>query len=626
MDFGVYADKVCSADEAMATIQPGSNIFVGTACATPRMLLRELESLRRPPDDVTIYSFLTDGALVFVDGKPKSKYKHKCFFVGMEMRDAIQHGIAAYIPVSLAELPKLIRNGRFQIEVAMLQVSAPNPNGYVSLGVSVDISQIAARYSKRIIAEVNPNMPFTFGDSVIHLKDIDRVVVCDTPMVEYTHPLADDVAQQIAAYISGIIEDESTLQIGLGRIPNAALSYLLDRRDLGVHTDVITDSILDLIQNGNITGRKKTLHCDKVVTSYCMGTKRLYEYINLNPMFEFRPIEYVCDPTIIEKNNRFVSISQAFAVDLSGQICTDQLGGKFYGGVSTQPDFLRGAARSPGGKPIICLRSASENGEESFIRPQLLPKEGVGISRSDVHYVVTEYGMAYLFGKSIGERAVSLIEIAAPQFRPWLLEEAKNLGYLPAAMTVNIQKPYLIKEERTVTLKDGKIVRLRPSRASDMDAFLELFHSLPEEDVRSRFFRFITTLSYPQIEQLCNVNFDTNVAFVAVAGERENEKIVGSACYFLDPSSNIAEVQYTISPEWQGKGLGKALQNRLKEHAIANGVRGFYASILTSNRRMILMARQAGEDVEITHASGITEVKVYFNARGPTPRSTTTYR
>ena len=615
LDFGVYANKLCSAAEAIASIQPGSHIFVGTACATPRMLLSELESLRIPPDDVTIYSFLTDGALVFVDGKPKSKYKHKCFFVGMEMRDAIQHGIADYIPVSLAELPKLIRNGRFPIEVAMVQVSAPNPNGYVSLGVSVDISQIAARYSKRIIAEVNPNMPFTFGDSVIHLKHIDRLVVCDAPVIEYTHPPADDVGQQIAAYIAGIIEDESTLQIGLGRIPNAALPYLLHRRDLGVHTDVITDSILDLIENGNITGRKKTLHCDKVVTSYCMGTKRLYEYINLNPMFEFRPIEYVCDPSIIEKNNRFVSISQAFAVDLSGQICTDQLGGRFYGGVSTQPDFLRGAARSPGGKPIICLRSTNENGEESFIRPQLLPKEGVGISRSDVHYVVTEYGMAYLFGKSISERAVSLIEIAAPQFRPWLLEEAKRLGYLPASMTVNTLKPYLIEEERTVTLKDGGTVRLRPSRASDMDTFLELFHSLPEEDVYTRFFRFIRTLSYRQTEQLCNVNFDTNVAFMAVVGERENEKVVGSACYFLDPSSNVAEVQFTISPEWQGKGLGKALQNRLKEHAMAKGVRGFSASILTSNRKMIALARQAGENAEITHNRGVSEIKVYFSSQ-----------
>jgi len=613
LNFGVYAGKVCSAGEAIASIEPGSHVFVGTACATPRVLMSELESLPNPPSDVTILSFITDGAVPFENGKPASKYRHKCFFVGTEMRDAVQDGTADYIPISLAELPKLIENGRFPIEAALVQVSAPDPNGYVSLGVSVDITRIAARHSRRIIAEVNPNMPFTFGDSAIHLKHIDRLVVRDVPVTEYVHPPADDVGRQIAAYIAGIIEDESTLQIGLGRIPNAALPFLHGHRDLGVHTDVITDGILDLIESGIITGRKKTLHCDKVVTSYCMGTRRLYDYVHLNPMFEFRPIEYVCDSFIVARNHRFVSISQAFAVDLTGQICTDQLGGKFYGGVSTQPDFLRGAARSPGGKPIICLRSTSENGEESRIRPQLLLQEGVGISRADVHYVVTEYGMVYLFGKSIRERALSLIEIAAPKFRPWLLEEAKRLGYLPASVMLRSEKPYLIEEERTVTLKGGRTVRLRPSRASDMDALLELFHALSAEDVYTRFFQRLKTLTCSQTQQLCNVNFDTEVAFIAVAGERENEKIVGSACYFLDPSTNIAEVGFMVSQKWQGSGLGKALQNRLKEHAVSKHVRGFVSIILNSNARMIALAKQGGEDVEMVRDGQVTEIKVYFD-------------
>jgi acyl-CoA hydrolase/L-amino acid N-acyltransferase YncA len=615
VDFGEYAGKVCSAREAMASIQPGSHVFVGTACATPRALLGELESLPQAPKDVTIFSFLTDGALPIIDGKPASKYRHKCFFVGMEMREAVQEGIADYIPVSLAELPKLIRVGRFPIDVALVQVSAPNPNGYVSLGISIDISQTATRHSKRIIAQVNPNMPFTLGDSVIHLKHIDRLVVCDAPVTEYTHPPADDVAQQIAAYIAGIIEDESTLQIALGRIPTAALPFLHDRKDLGVHTDVITDSILELIEKGIITGRSKTLHPERVITSYCMGTKKLYDFVHLNPMFEFRTIEYVCDPSVIMRNNRFVSISQAFAVDLTGQICTDQLRGKFYGGVSTQPDFLRGAARSKGGKPIVCLRSTSEDGKESFIRPQLSPLEGVGISRADIHYVVTEYGMAYLFGKSIRERAISLIEIADPKFRPWLLEEAKRIGYLPASMTLKSQKPYLIKEEREVTLKNGKTVRLRPARASDMDAVLRLFHQLSEEDIYTRFFQRLKTLTKCQTEQLCNVNFDTEVAFVAAAGQRENEKIVGSGCYFLDPASNIAEVAYMVSQDWQGSGLGKALQNRLKEHAIERGVRGFLAIILNSNTRMIAMAQQTGGESEIFKDGEVWEIMTYFEPR-----------
>jgi acyl-CoA hydrolase/GNAT superfamily N-acetyltransferase len=615
LDFGTFSHKVCSAKEAVSSIESGSRIFIGTACATPRFLLGALEALSIPPSDVTILSFLTDGAIPFEKDKPVSKYRHKCFFVGKEMSEAIRFELAEYVPISLAQLPNLIKSGRFPVDVAMVQVSAPDQNGYVSLGISVDISLTTLRYAKRIIAEVNPNMPFTFGDSVIHMSHIDQLVVSDLPVVEYTHSPADDVAHQIASYIAGIIEDESTLQIGLGRIPNAALRYLSNRRDLGIHTDVITDSILDLIESGIVTGHKKTLHPDKIVTSYCMGTKRLYDFLHLNPMFEFRPIDYICDPFNIAKNHKMVSVTQAFAIDLTGQICTDQLNGVFYGGVSTQPDFLRGTALSPGGKPIVCLHSTTKDGERSLIRPQLDPGEGVGISRENIHFVVTEFGMAYLFGKSIRERALSLIEIANPKFRPMLLEEAKLLGYLPKSQTLKTQKAYLIEEERTVVLKNGKSVRLRPARASDNEAFYDLFHALSEEDVYTRFFQRIKTLTFNFAQQLCNVNFETEAAFIAVIGDRENEKIVGSSCYFLNPASNIAEVAFMVASEWQGCGIGKALQNRMKELAMAHGIKGFVSEILNSNQKMIALAQRGGTNIEIVRHSDYCEVIVYFGER-----------
>ena len=615
LDFGSYSSKVCTAKDAVSSIDPGSRVFVGTACATPRTLIGALESLSDYPHDVTILSFLADGAIPFKNGKPISKYRHKCFFVGKEMREAIRLGMAEYLPISLSQLPMLIKNGRFPIDVALVQVSAPDRNGYVSLGVSIDISLTAMRYAKRTIAEVNPNMPFTFGDSAIHLSHFDLIVESDLPVGEYTHPPVDDVAQQIASYIAGIIEDESTLQIGLGRIPNAALRYLSSRRDLGIHTDVITDSLLDLIESGIVTGRKKTLHPDKVVTSYCMGTKRLYDFIHLNPMFELRPIDYICDPFNIAKNHRMVSITQAFAIDLTGQICTDQLDGVFYGGVSTQPDFLRGAALSRGGKPIVCLRSTTEDGKQSLIRPQLNPGEGVGISRENIHFVVTEYGMAYLFGKSIRERALSLIEIANPEFRPWLLDEAKRVGYLPASQTLKSQKAYLIEEERTVVLKNGKSVLLRPARASDVEAFYDLFHALSEEDVYTRFFKRIKTLTSNLAQQLCNVNFETEAAFIAVIGDRENEHIVGSSCYFLNPATNLAEVAFMVAPEWQSSGIGTALQNRMKQLAVTHGIRGFVSEILNSNRKMISLAQRGGDNIEIVRHSDSCEIIVYFGER-----------
>jgi acyl-CoA hydrolase/RimJ/RimL family protein N-acetyltransferase len=617
IDLGPYADRLCTAQEAARTILPGSRIFAGTACATPRALLGALEELREPPEDVTIHSFLTNGAIPRRDGRPASKYRHSCFFVGTDTREAVACGAADYVPLSLFQLPYLLENSRFPVDVALVQVSAPDRHGFVSLGISVDITLKVLAHAKRIIAEVNPQMPFTFGDSVVHLSRIERLVLNDAPVMEYTHPPADDVAEQIAAYIAGIIEDGATVHVGLGRVPNAALARLRDRRDLGFHTDVITDGVIDLIERGVVTGRRKSLHRDKVVTSYGLGTKRLYDHVCLNPTFEFRPVEYVCDPRVVAQNHRMVSVSQAFAVDLTGQACVDQLGGEFYGGVSTQPAFLRGSSRSRGGKPIICLRSTDEDGAASRLRPQLLPGEGVGVPRAEVHYVITEYGMAYLFGKSIRERALALIEIAHPRYRAELLEEAKRLGYLPGAQTLKNTHGYQIGEERRVTLGSGREVNIRPARASDAEKLRELFHAMSEEDVYTRFFQRLKSLNFSATQQLCNVNFDDEVAFLAVAGERESEEIVGSSCYFLNHATNVAEVAYMVARDWQGGGLGTALQRRMAEHARARGVRGFKAEILRTNARMIALAQRGGENVRVAWEDDLCEVTVLFQGAAP---------
>jgi acyl-CoA hydrolase/L-amino acid N-acyltransferase YncA len=614
VDFGPYADRLCTAAEAARTIRPGSRLYAGTASATPRALLGALEALREPPEDVTIYSFLTSGAVPFRDGRPASKYRHACFFVGSDTRAAVAAGTADYVPLPLFQLPFLLESNRFPVDVALIQVSAPDRHGFVSLGISVDITHKVLHHARRIIAEVNPSMPFTFGDSAVHLSRIERLVLNDTPVLEYTHPPADDVAEQIAAYIAGIIEDGSTIHVGLGRVPNAALARLHDRRDLGVHTDVITDSVLDLIERGVVNGRCKSLHRDKVVTSYCFGTKRLYDHVCLNPTFEFRPIEYVCDPLVVAQNSRMVSVTQAFAVDLTGQICIEHLDGDFYGGVSTQPAFLSGAARSRGGKPIICLRSTTEDGSASRIRPQLLAGEGVGIPRADVHYVISEYGVAYLFGKSIRERALCLVEIAHPDQRAGLLEAAKQLGYLPALQCVKNRHEYRIDEERRVTLRDGRTVNIRPARASDGEKLQALFHEMSEEDVYRRFFRRLRSLSFADAQQLCDVNFEDEVAFLAVAGEREHEEIVGSSCYFVLHATCLAEVAYMVARDWQGSGLGSALQRRLREHALRCGVRGFRSEILRANAPMIALAQRGGERVEVAWNEDLCEVTAHFGA------------
>lgn len=605
-------NKLCTAVEAVQLVKSGHRVFVGTACATPATLTAALEACPSPPDDIELFHFLTTNMLPLVDGVPVSRYRHRCFFVGTEMRELVNAGRAEYVPLSLMHLSALMANGRMPADIAFIQVSPPDEFGYVSLGVSVDVVAAAVRHAKLVVAEVNPRMPRTVGDCYLHLDQIYRLVPVNHEVAEFTHRPLDEIAHQIARYVAEIIEDGATLQVGLGSIPNQALKYLTSRRDLGIHSDVITDSVLDLVEAGVVTGARKTLHPHRIVASYCIGSRRLYDLVDRNPLFEFLPIEQVADPSIIRRNAKMVSLTQVFSIDLTGQVCTDQFGGHFYGGISTQPEFLRGASLAPNGKPIVCVRSTTDDESESCIRSLLPAGEGVTIARSDIHYVVTEYGIAYLFGKSMRERAIALIEIAHPKFRAGLLEEAKRLGYARPEQQLRTQQPYLVGEERIVTLRGKQQVFIRPARASDVMGMKDLFYHMSRQDIYTRFFRWVNALSFEEAQRLCNVNFDTEVAFVAVTGGREDEHIVGSCCYFLNPTSNLAEVGYMIVPEWQATGLGRALQKRMMEFAKKKGVRGFVAEILAENSKMIALAKGACEHVQVHKDGGTVEVVMLF--------------
>jgi len=603
--------KLVSAERALSAIRAGSRVYIGTGCAAPRTLLAQLEAMNPGPADLEFVSFVTTSALPQVEGASRTRYRHRAFFVGSEMVALADSGQLDYVPISLEEVPDLLTSGRLPIDVALLQVSPPDAGGFVSLGVSVDLAPAILSVARMVIAEVNPAMPRTYGESFVHLDRFDALVEVDTPVAEYLHPKIGEVAERVARYIASIIDDGSTLQIGLGRVPNEALRYLRDRRDLGIHSDVITDGIVDLVEAGVVTGRRKTRHRDRIVASYCLGTRRLYDLIDDNPRFEFLPIDQVCHPEEVSRQARMVSITQAFAIDLTGQVCVDQFEGEFYGGVSTQVSFLRGAARSPGGKAIVCLSSTTDNGE-SRIKPLLDVGDGVGIARSDVHYVITEYGIAYLFGKSIRERAVALIEVAHPRWREELLTAAKELGYVRPDQYLASQAAYSVHEERIVTLKNGVKVMLRPARAADAGALQGLFHRLSEDDVYTRFFRHVRSLSYRELQTLCNVNHETDVAFLGVTGPRENEEVVGSACYFLSPTTNLAEVAFMVAPEFQGVGLGTALQARLQEYAMSRGVRGFVSEILPGNTSMLRLAASAQGTMTTSRDEDAVHMTVLF--------------
>jgi RimJ/RimL family protein N-acetyltransferase len=485
----------------------------------------------------------------------------------------------------------------------------------VSLGVSVDVIPAAVAQARLVIAEVNPAMPRTLGESTLHVSRIHHLVPVERPITEFAPtPSAEEDVQRIARYIAGIIEDGSTLQIGLGQLAHEALQHLTDRKDLGIHSDVISDAILPLLQNGCLTGAKKTSHPFKIVASMALGSKELYDLVDANPLFSFQPIEVVCNPATIAAQHKMVSIAEAYAIDLTGQVCVDQFEGEFYSGIGSQGDFFRGASRSVGGKPIICMTSTTADGTVSRIRPSLLAGEAATLARTDVHYVVTEYGMAYLFGKSIRQRATALIELAHPKFRPELFAQAQALGYISPKQTLHNLRAYPVEEEQTVELKGGRTVLLRPAKSSDAQGIRELFHHLSQEDVYTRFFRNVRGLSDAEVERLCNVNYENEVAFVATTGGREAEEIVAQSCYFINPTSNLADTAYMVHPEWQGSGLGSALQSCMMEHAKKRGLRGFEADILPGNTRMMRLARSGSPNVRVTQEDGAVHVTILFQA------------
>lgn len=432
----IYSNKILTADEAVKSIKSGDNVVVQPGCAIPHELVRALVRRKENLTDVTLYHILVVGPLEYVQPGMEKHFKHKAFFIGGNTRKAVNEGRAEFIPIFLSEVPLLFKNNIIQTDVALLQVSPPDEHGFCSYGVDVGTIKAAAERAKIIIAQVNQNMPRTLGDSFIHINKIHHIVECDEDLQELpqidpdTTPQMLEVYDRIGKYIADMVEDGSTLQMGIGAIPDSVMKYLTNKKDLGIHTEMFSDGIIELVERGIINGEKKTLHPGKIIAGFVLGTRKVYDFIDNNPVIEFHPQEYVNDPFVIAKNNKMIAINSAIEVDLTGQICADSIGTKFYSGIGGQVDFIRGAARSEGGKPIIALPSTTKDEKISRIVPVLKQGAGVVTSRGDVHYVVTEYGVAHLFGKTIQERVNSLIKIAHPKFREELTEYAKDVYHI----------------------------------------------------------------------------------------------------------------------------------------------------------------------------------------------------
>ncbi len=431
-----YNSKVCTADEALKVVKSHDKIVVQPGGAAPMELIRALVRKKDELMDVEIYHILIVGDLPYTKPGMEKHFKHKAFFIGKNTRTAVNDGRAEFIPIFLSEVTLLFKKGILNADVALINVSPPDEHGFCSYGIDVGNIKTPAEKANIVIAQVNKEMPRGLGNSFIHVNKLDYIVEHDEPLMElpqvdpHTSQEVLDVYDKIGQYVSEMIEDGSTLQLGIGAIPDSVMKYLRDKNDLGIHTEMFSDGIVELVQEGVINGEKKTLHTGKIIAGFVLGTKKSYEFIDNNPIIEFHPQEYVNDPFVIAQNNKMVAINSAIEIDLTGQVCSDSIGTKLYSGIGGQVDFIRGAAHSEGGKPIIALPSTTKDFNISRIVPKLKEGAGVVTSRGDVHYVVTEYGVAQLFGKSIQERAKALINIAHPKFRDELTEYAKEVYHI----------------------------------------------------------------------------------------------------------------------------------------------------------------------------------------------------
>jgi acyl-CoA hydrolase len=410
---------ICKVHDAVSVIESNSNVFIHTAAATPIFLVKALTERHAELQNVSIYSLHTEGEASYAHVKYQNSFIPKPMFVGPNIRESIHSGRGSYIPVFLSEAPALFRDGTIPIDVAMISVSPPDVHGYCSLGTSIDISLAAVQSARYIIAQINSKMPRTHGDGFIHISRLHAAVECDEALPEISIEPLNDTVKAIGKHVAELIEDGATLQLGIGSIPNAVLSFLNNHKNLGIHSEMFSDGILPLVESGVINGSQKNKHRGMIVGSFAVGTRRLYDFMHDNPVLKMLDFSYVNSVEVIRKNPKVSAINSAIEIDLSGQICADSLGTKIYSGIGGQMDFIRGAALSDGGKPIIAMPSVARSGESRIV-PVLRSGAGVVTTRGHVHYVVTEFGSVNLHGKTIQERAKLLTSIAHPSHREWL--------------------------------------------------------------------------------------------------------------------------------------------------------------------------------------------------------------
>ncbi len=623
----LYRSKLTTADEALIQVKSGSRVLVGSGCAEPQDLVAALCRQAQRLHDVEVVHLLTLGSADYVGPDYAGHFRHNAYFIGGNVRKAVWEGRADYTPIFLHEIPELMRSGQRPTDVALLQVTPPDRHGYCSLGIHVDIQMAAVETAKVLIAEVNPNMPRTLGDSIIHISRFDSLVEVDTPLLELPLQEPNEVAIRIGGNVADLIEHGSTLQLGIGNIPNAVLKFMTEKRHLGIHTEMISDSCISLIENGNIDNTRKTIHRGKTIVSFVMGSRKLYDLVDDNPSIEFYPSDYSNDPRVIARNDKMVAINSAVQVDLTGQVCSDSIGYKFYSGIGGQVDFIRGAAMSKGGKPIIALPSTAKDDTVSRIASFLDEGAGVVTSRGDVHYVVTEYGVAYLHGKTIRERALALINIAHPNFREDLLDFVRSKHYVQADEEVwrQIMNPFPVDWVENREFGNSTCM-IRPIRADDERKLQEFFYSHEPETIYQRYFHAKSQLGHQEAAMACSVDYKNRMAFgVFERADREAERIVAIGRYELNNRTNIADTAFIVHEDFRGLGIGSHLLEKIIDYAKAQGIAGIRSEFLPTNKVAKDIHERLGHSLEWDEEDHVYRVFTRFErprrprrGRGPT--------
>jgi acyl-CoA hydrolase/RimJ/RimL family protein N-acetyltransferase len=605
-----YIEKKCGADAAIAHIRPGQRVFIGSACGEPQELVRSLSKAANRLTGLEIIRMMSQEttSLTAIANRTRDYNMYiRTIYLGSVGIETIARNKRFITPMNMSDVPGLFTTKKLPISVALLQTSPPDDFGWMSLGVSVDVTLAAAQSADWVIVQVNPKMPRVLGASFIHVNEVDALVEHEEDLITVDAQRYSPAAEQIGQHIARLIENGSTLQIGLDAASQATLRALSEKKDLGIHSQYLTDDVMHLFAKGVITNRKKGFNQGKMVASAAVGSNNLYEFINDNPAVDFHPSDYVNDPFIIARHNRMVSMNVAESIDLTGQVAAEASAQTLFAGVSGVLDFVRGARRAQGGKSILMLPSASSDGKASNIVP-VLNDRSVVVPRGDVQYVATEYGVVNLFGKSLQERVVALIEIAHPDFRETLFESAKQAGMIGQERSLGeaVRGIYPVNLEETVEI-DEQQVTIRPSKPVDERRIQEHYYQLDKDDVFSRFMHEKTGFGRSDVEPKSQIDYVKDLTLVALVGEFGFGRVVAVGESMLMYNSNMAEVAFSVNKQFQGKGLARIILRKLADAARENGIIGLIAYTDPRNKAMIKLFKTLPY-----------EVKSYFDGEGVT--------